>query len=105
MLPGSVRETRCSAAAAPGRSPSSPVIAGLSRQARAPFLSLFTGQRLRAFIARENAADYGELARLAESGAITPVIDRTYALADAADAIRQIASGHVTGKGVITIGS
>ena len=80
-----------------------PVIAGMSRQTRAPFLSLFTGHRLRAFIARENAADYQELGQLAESGTIRPVIDRTYALADAADAIRQIAAGHATGKGIITI--
>jgi NADPH:quinone reductase-like Zn-dependent oxidoreductase len=80
-----------------------PVIAGMSRQVRAPFLSLFTGQRLRAFIARENAADYQALAQLAESGAIKPVIARTYSLAGAADAIRQIAAGHATGKGIITI--
>jgi NADPH:quinone reductase-like Zn-dependent oxidoreductase len=79
------------------------VIAGMSRQTRAPFLSLFTGQRLRVFIARENAADYQELGQLAESGAIRPVIDRSDALADAADAIRQIAAGHATGKGIITI--
>ena len=80
-----------------------PVIAGMSRQVRAPFLSLFTGQRLRAFIARENAADYQALAELAESGAIKPVIARTYPLAGAADAIRQIAAGHATGKGIITV--
>ena len=43
------------------------------------------------------------MAELAESGAITPVIDRTYQLADAADAIRRIAAGHATGKGIITI--
>jgi NADPH:quinone reductase-like Zn-dependent oxidoreductase len=81
-----------------------PVIAGMSRQIRAPFISLFTSQRLRAFIARENAADYQALAQLAETGAITPVIDRTYPLADAADAIRRIAAGHAVGKGIITIG-
>jgi NADPH:quinone reductase-like Zn-dependent oxidoreductase len=80
-----------------------PVLTGMSRQARAPFLAMFTGQRLRAFIARENAADYRALAELAESGAITPVIDRTYPLADAAEAIRRIAAGHATGKGIITV--
>jgi NADPH:quinone reductase-like Zn-dependent oxidoreductase len=80
-----------------------PVLTGMSRQVRAPFLSMFTGQRLRTFLARENAADYQTLAQLAESGAVTPVIDRTYPLADAADAIRRIAAGHATGKGVITI--
>jgi NADPH:quinone reductase-like Zn-dependent oxidoreductase len=80
-----------------------PVLTGMSRQVRAPFLSMFTGQRLRTFLARENAADYQTLAQLAESGAVTPVIDRTYPLADAAEAIRRIAAGHATGKGVITI--
>jgi NADPH:quinone reductase-like Zn-dependent oxidoreductase len=80
-----------------------PVLIGMSRQTRAPFLSMFTGQRLRSFLARENAADYQALAQLAESGAITPVIDRTYPLADAADAIRRIAAGHAAGKSIITI--
>jgi NADPH:quinone reductase-like Zn-dependent oxidoreductase len=80
-----------------------PVFIGMSRQSRAPFLSMFSGQRLRTFIARENVADYQALGQLAESGAITPVIDRTYPLADAADAIRQIAAGHATGKGIITV--
>ena len=80
-----------------------PVIAGMSRQMRAPFLSLFTSQRLTAFVARESATDYLALAELAETGAIAPVIDRTYPLADAADAIRRIAAGHATGKGIITI--
>jgi NADPH:quinone reductase-like Zn-dependent oxidoreductase len=80
-----------------------PVLIGMSRQARAPFLSMFTGQQLRVFIAKESAADYQALAQLAESGTIAPVIDRTYPLADAADAIRRIAAGHAAGKGIITI--
>ena len=80
-----------------------PALTGMSRPLSAPFLSMFTAQRLRAFLARENAADYQTLAQLAESGAIRPVIDRTYPLADAADAIRRIAAGHATGKGIITL--
>jgi NADPH:quinone reductase-like Zn-dependent oxidoreductase len=80
-----------------------PVLTGMGRTVRTPFLAMLTGQRLRAFIARENAADYQTLANLAESGAVTPVIDRTYPLADAAEAIRQIATGHATGKSVVTI--
>jgi len=54
-------------------------------------------------LARENAADLETLAQLAGDGAVTPVIDRTYPLADAAEAIRQIAGGHATGKGVVTV--
>ena len=80
-----------------------PYLAGMSRQARAPFVSMLTGQRLRALLARENAADYQTLAELAGSGAIIPVIDRTYPLAGAAEAIQHIASGHAAGKGIITI--
>lgn len=80
-----------------------PALTGMSRQARAQLLSVFTGQRLRAFFARENAADYEALARLTESGALTPVVDRSYPLAEAADAIRRIAAGHATGKGVIVV--
>lgn len=80
-----------------------PVVTGMSRQLRATSLSMFTGQRLRPLLARENAADLETLARLAGDGAVTPVVDRTYPLADAAEAIRQIAGGHATGKGVVVI--
>jgi NADPH:quinone reductase-like Zn-dependent oxidoreductase len=80
-----------------------PVVTGMSRQLRAPLVSMTTSQRLRTLLARENAADYEELARLAESGAVTPVIDRTYPLAAAAEAIAVIAAGHATGKGVVVI--
>jgi NADPH:quinone reductase-like Zn-dependent oxidoreductase len=80
-----------------------PVLTGIGRQLRAPILSLFARQRLRTRLARETAADYAALGQLAESGALTPVIDRTYPLADAAAAIRHIASGHATGKSIVTI--
>jgi NADPH:quinone reductase-like Zn-dependent oxidoreductase len=80
-----------------------PALTGMGRSLRTLLLSAFTRRRLRAFLARENAADYRALAELAEAGTITPVIDRTYPLADAADAIRVIATGHATGKGIVTI--
>jgi len=80
-----------------------PAVIGMSRQLRVPFLSMFTRQRLRTFIARENSTDCETLAQLTESGAVTPVIDRTYPLEDAAEAIRNIASGHATGKAVVLI--
>jgi NADPH:quinone reductase-like Zn-dependent oxidoreductase len=80
-----------------------PVVTGMSRQSRAALLSVFTGQRLRTLLAKENSADLRTLAQLVESGAVTPVIDRTYPLEDAAEAIRTIASGHATGKAVVLI--
>jgi NADPH:quinone reductase-like Zn-dependent oxidoreductase len=86
-----------------GESYDRPVLTGMARQASIPLRSLFTRQRLRSFIAREKAADLRALTELAQSGTLTPVIGRTYPLARAADAIRDIAAGHASGKGVITI--
>ena len=62
-----------------------------------------TGQRLRGLVAREGAGDLEAMTRLIDSGAVTPVIDRAYALADAPDAIRYLAEGHAAGKVVITV--
>ena len=79
------------------------VLDGFGRQLRAPLVSMFTGQRLRGLVAKEGAGDLEALTRLIESGAVTPVIDRTYALADAPDAIPYLAGGHAAGKVVITV--
>ena len=80
------------------------LLAGYDRQMlRAPLMSIFTSQRLRNLMAKEHAADLEELRRLIDSGAVTPVIDRAYPLADAADAIRHLAQGHAAGKTVVTV--
>jgi NADPH:quinone reductase-like Zn-dependent oxidoreductase len=79
-------------------------LGGFGRQLlRAPLASMFTGQRLRGLTAKERAEDLQALTELIESGAVTPVIDRTYALADAPDAIRYLTEGHAAGKTVITV--
>jgi NADPH:quinone reductase-like Zn-dependent oxidoreductase len=80
------------------------VLGGFDRQLlRAPLASMFAGQRLRGLTAKERAEDLEAITRLIESGAVTPVIDRTYALADAPDAIRYLAEGHAAGKVVVTV--
>ncbi len=79
------------------------LLGGFDRQFRAPLVSLFVGQRLRGLVAKERAEDLQALARLIESGAVTPVIDRTYALTDAPDAIRYLAEGHAAGKVVVSV--
>jgi len=79
------------------------VLGGFDRQLRAPLVSMFAGQRLRGLVAKERAEDLEAITRLIESGAVTPVIDRTYALADAPDAIRYLAGGHAAGKVVVTV--
>ncbi|MDP9843899.1 NAD(P)-dependent alcohol dehydrogenase [Streptosporangium lutulentum] len=81
------------------------LLGGYTRQLRAPLVSMFTSQRLRGLASRERAQELEELGRLIESGAVTPVVDRTYRLADAPDAIRHLAEGHPTGKIVIAMGS
>ena len=79
-------------------------LGGFDRQLlRAPLVSMLGGQRLRGLTAKEGAGDLEVLTGLIESGAVTPVIDRTYALADAPDAIRYLAEGHAAGKVVVTV--
>lgn len=80
-----------------------PLLAGFERQLLAPLESMFASQRLTALIARENVADLERLSGLIESGAVTPVIDRAYPLAEAADAIRYLDQGHAAGKVVVTV--
>jgi NADPH:quinone reductase-like Zn-dependent oxidoreductase len=79
------------------------VLGGFDRQLRAPLASMFVGQRMVGLIAKERAEDLDAVSRLIDSGAVTPVIDRTYALAAAPDAIRYLAQGHAAGKVVVTI--
>ncbi|MBX6355248.1 MAG: NAD(P)-dependent alcohol dehydrogenase [Micromonosporaceae bacterium] len=87
-----------------GRQYGGGVTAGFGRQMlRAPLLSIFVGQRLRNLIAKERAEDLAELRQLIESGAVTPVIERTYPLGDAPEAIRHLGIGHAAGKIVVSI--
>ncbi|MFD5358538.1 NAD(P)-dependent alcohol dehydrogenase [Streptomyces tendae] len=43
------------------------------------------------------------VAALVEAGQLTPVVGRTFALADAAEAVRHVEKGHARGKTVITV--
>jgi NADPH:quinone reductase-like Zn-dependent oxidoreductase len=54
-------------------------------------------------ITSPTAADLDRMRELVESGAVTPVLERTYPLAEAADALRKQGAGHARGKTVITI--
>ena len=70
---------------------------------RAPIVSLFVGQRLRGLATKITQEDLAALAELVEAGTVMPVIDRTYPLIEAPDAIRYLAEGHARGKIVITV--
>ncbi len=60
-------------------------------------------QRIRPFSATPTTERLTALARLAESGQVRPVIDRTYALADVPAAVRYLESEHARAKVVVTV--
>jgi NADPH:quinone reductase-like Zn-dependent oxidoreductase len=76
---------------------------GIDRQLRAMTLSTFVGQKLGTFIATQEQDDLIALKDLIESGKVTPVVDRTYPLAEVPAAIRYLEQGHARGKVVIVI--
>jgi len=78
-------------------------LGGTDRQIRAMMLSPFVSQKLGTFVNKENHEDLLVLKELIESGKITPVIDRTYSLSEAPEAIRYLEGGHARGKVVISV--
>ncbi len=70
---------------------------------RALVLSRFVRQRLIALTATPSRENLATLRELAESGRITPVIDRTYPLSEAPEAIRYLEQEHARGKVVIIV--
>jgi NADPH:quinone reductase-like Zn-dependent oxidoreductase len=76
---------------------------GLGRQLRATLLSPFVRQRLGTFVAVTRHADLMALVEHAERGALTPVLDRSFPLADAAAAVDHLREGHPRGKVVLTV--
>src|ERR687886_697784 len=73
-------------------------LGGTDRQLRAMLLSPFVGQKLSTFINKENYKDMLVLKEFIESDKVTPVIDRTYPLAEVPEAIRYLAVGRAQGK-------
>jgi NADPH:quinone reductase-like Zn-dependent oxidoreductase len=75
----------------------------LGRFIKARARSLVTRQTLRPFTSVEKHQDLRTLTGWLEAGELTPVIDRTYRLSAAADALRYVGAGHTRGKVVITV--
>ena len=70
---------------------------------KAILLSPFVSQRMTFFISKRSKPDLLLLKELIESGKVTPVIDRTYPLAQVPAAIRYLEEGHARGKVIITV--
>ncbi len=77
-------------------------LGGTHRQLAALALSPFVKQRLTSLLSKESADDLAVLVELVEQGRIRPVLERTFALDAAAEAIDLLAAGHVRGKVALT---
>jgi NADPH:quinone reductase-like Zn-dependent oxidoreductase len=75
----------------------------VDRIIKAAVLSPFVSQKLGSFLAKPDSDDLQFLKELIEAGKVKPVIDRTYSLGEAPDAIRYLEEGHARGKIVITL--
>jgi NADPH:quinone reductase-like Zn-dependent oxidoreductase len=73
----------------------------IGRMLRAAMLSPFVPQRLTPLAAKQTPADLAELARLLESGAIRPSVQRRYPLGEIAEAVALQGTGRANGKTVI----
>ncbi|NOJ61747.1 NAD(P)-dependent alcohol dehydrogenase [Arthrobacter sp. 260] len=75
----------------------------LGRIVKARVLSSFTRQQLKPFTSIGKRQDLLTLTDLLRTGQVKPVIDRTYRLDEAADALRYVGAGHTRGKVVMTV--
>jgi NADPH:quinone reductase-like Zn-dependent oxidoreductase len=64
---------------------------------------MFVGQTLRGLPSKVKQEDLVTLTELIEAGTLTPVVGKTYPLADAAEAIRELERRHARGKIVVTV--
>jgi NADPH:quinone reductase-like Zn-dependent oxidoreductase len=78
-------------------------IGPLALFAKSMVLSRFVHQRLLQLTEQPSRENLAALRDLVESGAVTPVIDRTYQLSDVPEAIRYVEVEHARAKVVITI--
>lgn len=78
-------------------------LGGSQRQMLAPLRSLLSKQKLVGLMFKERQQDLFTLTELIEAGKVTPVIDKTYPLLEAAQAIRYLEQGHARGKVVLVV--
>jgi NADPH:quinone reductase-like Zn-dependent oxidoreductase len=78
-------------------------IGGIQRQLGASLLSPFVRQKLGAFVVKEHARILLELNPLIEEHKVTPLLDRTFPLAEATHAVRYMEEGQARGRIALTV--
>ena len=78
-------------------------IGGLDHVVKTLVVSLFVRKQGRPFVSLPNNEGLADLKEFTEAGKVAPVIDRTYSLAETAEAIAHVGEGHAQGKTVITV--
>lgn len=73
------------------------------RMLKRKLMTVGSKKTFRSFLSRGTQKDMLALAEYLGSGTVVPVIDRTYRLAETADALRYLAEGHANGKVIITV--
>lgn len=76
---------------------------GVGHPLKVTFVSMFSKQQGRPFLSMGNEKDLATLRELTELGKIAPVIDRTFPLEDAIEAISYVGEGHNQGTSIITM--
>lgn len=79
------------------------VTGGFERSMAAPLAALFSGQKFKGLVSKENYLDLEALAEMFEAGRVKPAVDKVYALAEAPAAIAYLREGRVRGKVVVRI--
>jgi NADPH:quinone reductase-like Zn-dependent oxidoreductase len=69
-----------------------------------PLLSIAGSKKMGILMAKQDKKNLMFLRDLLASGKLVPVVERTYPLHEAADALRYLEQGHAKGKVVVTIG-
>ena len=68
-----------------------------------PLMSVRRDKKLMGLVAKPSQEDLRFIARLLESSDVTPVIDKTYPLAEVPEAVRYLEAGYARGKVVISV--
>jgi NADPH:quinone reductase-like Zn-dependent oxidoreductase len=79
------------------------VLGGLPDLLRIPWVALTSGKKVIGGPAAERPEDLRTLAKLAEAGEYTPVIDRCYSFETIVEAHRYVDAGHKKGNVIITM--